>query len=402
MANYESSLTGPQMDAALMDMALHQSEAFAVGTRDGIDVTPGDVTYHNNSKYYAQQGSIYASQSSSYASSAESSASSASTSANNASNSASDAEADAERAEDAADRAEQIVGGQFVSYGGDQGLSDAQKSQARKNIVAGATNPNLLDNAWWGSGEVVNQRGQSSVTLTGNSQYWIDRWTTIQYNGTATVSLGASGITITPSGSSMGYMRQVIPNGTSLDGKVLTASILLSNGTVYSGTIKRTARTTQVFFDSDGIYLALTNAEMWYVRIGATARTIRAVKLELGTVSTLANDAPPHYAEELAKCQYYCRVLTASSPSMAAVGMAVTATEFRCAFPFVMRTIPTVTFSGTIKGNSSAVSAISTNGTYSGATSAVGLRFTTTGLTTSAPVILYIGADASITLSADL
>lgn len=31
------------------------SEAYAVGTRDGVDVGSGDPAYHNNSKYYAEQ-----------------------------------------------------------------------------------------------------------------------------------------------------------------------------------------------------------------------------------------------------------------------------------------------------------------------------------------------------------
>ena len=53
MANYVSTLTGPQMDAALLDMAEHNSEAWAVGTRDGSAVSSADVTYHNNAEYYA-------------------------------------------------------------------------------------------------------------------------------------------------------------------------------------------------------------------------------------------------------------------------------------------------------------------------------------------------------------
>lgn len=53
MADYISALTGQEMDAALMDMAEHNSEAWAVGTRNGISVQEGDETYENNSKYYA-------------------------------------------------------------------------------------------------------------------------------------------------------------------------------------------------------------------------------------------------------------------------------------------------------------------------------------------------------------
>ena len=57
MAQYQSSLTGPQIDAALQDMANHDSEAWAVGTRDGAAVSSLDVTYENNAKYYSDNAS---------------------------------------------------------------------------------------------------------------------------------------------------------------------------------------------------------------------------------------------------------------------------------------------------------------------------------------------------------
>lgn len=52
---YVSALTGPEMDAALLDMAQHNSEAWAVGTRNGAAVSSSDQTYDNNSKYYATE-----------------------------------------------------------------------------------------------------------------------------------------------------------------------------------------------------------------------------------------------------------------------------------------------------------------------------------------------------------
>lgn len=60
MAQYQSALTGPEIDAALQDMAQHDSEAWAVGTRDGAAVTSLDVTYHNNSKYYSDNATAAA------------------------------------------------------------------------------------------------------------------------------------------------------------------------------------------------------------------------------------------------------------------------------------------------------------------------------------------------------
>lgn len=267
----------------------------------------------------------------------------------------------------------------------DAGFTDTQKEQARKNIGAGGTNPNLLDNPFF----TVNQRGVAAGTSVNANGFVADRW---QATGTMGATRNSDGsITVVNT-----MFHKLGDRG--LDGKTVTLSALYTDGTVESKTFTWSGTTAQNLPSLNATVYAASNQ----INFNGGSLNVKALKLELGTVSTLANDTPPNYAEELAKCQYYCRVLTASSLSMAAVGMAVAATEFRCAFPFVMRTMPTVTFSGTIQGNTSTVSAISTNGTYSGATSAVALRFTTTGLTASAPVILYIGADASITLSADL
>jgi len=60
------------------ESSAEDSEAYAVGKRDGIDVTSGDVAYQNNSKYYAQQASASASSASSSASSASANATAAS------------------------------------------------------------------------------------------------------------------------------------------------------------------------------------------------------------------------------------------------------------------------------------------------------------------------------------
>lgn len=52
---YVSALTGPEMDEALLDMAQHNSEAWAIGERHGVAVGSADDTYQNNSKYYATE-----------------------------------------------------------------------------------------------------------------------------------------------------------------------------------------------------------------------------------------------------------------------------------------------------------------------------------------------------------
>lgn len=53
------------------------AEAWAVGKRNGVDVTSGDETYHNNSKYYSQQASTSASTASTKATQASNSATTA-------------------------------------------------------------------------------------------------------------------------------------------------------------------------------------------------------------------------------------------------------------------------------------------------------------------------------------
>lgn len=57
MAEYQSTLTGAQMDASLLDMAQHNSEAWAIGERNGVPVSSTDPTYQKNAKYWAQHTS---------------------------------------------------------------------------------------------------------------------------------------------------------------------------------------------------------------------------------------------------------------------------------------------------------------------------------------------------------
>lgn len=75
-AKYYSELSGTYASDSL-DSA-EDSEAFAVGKRNGTDVTSTDEAYQNNSKYYAQQASASASSASSSASSASANATAAS------------------------------------------------------------------------------------------------------------------------------------------------------------------------------------------------------------------------------------------------------------------------------------------------------------------------------------
>lgn len=74
------------------------SEAWARGTRGGVEVPSTDETYHNNSKHYSEQSATSASASSTSAKNAASSASAAATSASNAASSASASKTSADNA----------------------------------------------------------------------------------------------------------------------------------------------------------------------------------------------------------------------------------------------------------------------------------------------------------------
>lgn len=187
----------------------------------------------------------------------------------------------------------------------DAGFSDAQKEQARKNIGAGGSNRNLLDNWYFvGGGSQlgdgvfpINQRGQTSYTGT---QVGIDRWQLS--NGNTSVSLSSSGMTIYTNGSGYGYGGQALNRSFTRDGKY-TFSVLLADGTLYT-----TPSDTNLTLPSGLLfYFSNDTSVNWRNPANTTCETIAAMKLEKGTVSTLVNDVPPDFYLELekAKAHYF-------------------------------------------------------------------------------------------------
>lgn len=194
----------------------------------------------------------------------------------------------------------------------DAGFTDAQKAQARKNIAAGGSNPNLLDNWYFvGGGSQlgdgifpINQRGQSSYTAAGNNG--IDRWGGSYCN----IVLNASGLTITSTGYT-NNLYQFVPYKVwdglvgktvtlSFDVEAITGSWAIAAYNSAVGTISTTGITSVSFVVPS---VADSNKFIGLAGQSGNVITLKAVKLELGTVSTLANDAPPDFGEELAKCK---------------------------------------------------------------------------------------------------
>lgn len=228
-----------------------------------------------------------------------------------------------------------------------ENATTGEKQMARLNIAAGGSNRNLLDNPWWGSGEVVNQRAVTTKPTT-NGSYTIDRWKLSSGADANQWAIGANGATFTIASSSIWYM-QIIPNISSLFGKTLTASVMFGDGTIKSRTATLTSSASATFWGDTQSNVSLNTNGTFQITVRAT-QTIRAVKLELGSVSTLANDAPPDYAEELAKCQrYFLRISQSTSNAPMGFGVATSPTSALVTIPIpvTMRSGGTITVTAT-------------------------------------------------------
>ena len=219
------------------------------------------------------------------------------------------------------------------------------------------SNENLLDNPWF----TVNQRG--ATTITTNNAYGADMW---HKDDGSTLTFSSNGVTV--DNVQMGQWREEqLPNG------IYTLSVMLTNGTIYSNSFNKTNDT--------GEWEVITTADTGTFKAGYTATTkniwvntagtgstvsVRAVKLEVGSVSTLANDVAPNYTTELLKCQrYFKRIQAKENAAHLTIGAAITATTVYAIIPLPvpLRTTPTLSYSGSLVfltgGNAISVSSVS-------------------------------------------
>lgn len=229
--------------------------------------------------------------------------------------------------------------------------------------TSGLSNENLLDNPWF----TVNQRGFTSHTMDTYYFPTADRWLGISSDYGGVVTLGASGMNFNKEGySSPFYLTQKME--VLAVGKVYTLSVLFSDGTIEYGTGTINSTSDYVEFEFSGLrgkariyYLA--SWSQWLTDIVAYAGanfTVRAIKLEVGSVSTLANDVEPNYTTELLKCQrYFERVkLLGSANSYALFGMGhadSTAVARVIIWCQPKRTLPTLSFTGSFYLGTNAV-----------------------------------------------
>lgn len=210
---------------------------------------------------------------------------------------------------------------------------------AGKTLYDNLSHRNLLDNGWF----TVNQRGVTSGSLAGD-KYYLDRWKMTFSSNAGSFSVSSSGLTLTPGDNVQLYQK--FEDVSLLNGKVLTASVMFSNGTIVSGTITRSNGTRQVFVNESN-YRFEFGANNNFLFVALTTMTIRAIKLEFGSVSTLANDTAPDYATELLKCQrQFVKFTSVLFPSAYGHTLSNRAEARMCMpLPTKMRTNPTMSVS---------------------------------------------------------
>ena len=211
--------------------------------------------------------------------------------------------------------------------------------------VQAISNPNLIDNPWF----TVNQRGGSSYA--NDWVYTVDRWLKGE---SYTLSVGNNGISASVINIDHGHLSQRLDIYNNLVGKTCTLSILKSTGEISSatGVVLSGVGTSMAISDND-IWCALVkdaNFDFIALNFKNTTTTVRAVKLELGSVSTLAMDTIPNYVSELLKCQRYFVRYDASLSSAANIGFAfaedTSTLSAQVNLPVFMRSVPAVTFAG--------------------------------------------------------
>ena len=271
-------------------------------------------------------------------------------------------------------------------------------------IAQAVSNRNLLDNPWF----TVNQRGTSSFSSGG---YPADRWGASRVSGNYTNN-GIS-FAFDESSSTFGYIWQRIEDTSKLAGKVVTFSVLVE-GEIHSLTgifpaKGGTALNTSFSVGADNMGMTVEfNSYMTYAWVTirnftTNSHTVKAAKLELGSVSTLAQDTAPNYATELLKCQRYFVRLEGSIGT----GYFKNTTECSCLcpIPVPMRANPSLTMNGNIGvGTEDGLFGILTGVTVWGEKPVSMIGLTGVGVTTTAGYFcrLFANSGDSLDVSADL
>jgi hypothetical protein len=198
---------------------------------------------------------------------------------------------------------------------------------------------NLLDNPFF----TVNQRGLTSYA--NGTGYCVDRW---NRGNPYAVDVYDNYIQIT-SGVNNGFFTQKLENVfVKLPNKEVTASVIAEvvSGTAYLSIRDGSSKSVEIKTGLTTISKTIINSPTEdnitiYASPGAVIK-LYAVKLELGSKSTLANDLPMDYGKELAVCQRYQHIPDTSTICEIGIGIAISTTSLRIPikFPVRMRDLP--------------------------------------------------------------
>ena len=213
------------------------------------------------------------------------------------------------------------------------------------------SNENLLDNAWF----TVNQRGATGQI---SGAYGFDRWYGTYVAGDGYMTIGAGVSTV----------QKIEPELSDfLVGKKITGSFLDGDGTLHSGSATFIKNGSwHSIADTDAVALMYTDDR--FILYGRSGGDIKAVKIELGSISTLANDAPPNYETELAKCQKYynCFLLNGTNNALVPFCVNNSGTTISLVLPLQMRnSAATIKIVGTLylRGSTGGLGTVTFDGT---------------------------------------
>lgn len=301
-----------------------------------------------------------------------------------------------------------------IPFKADAGLTDAQKAQARANLGisggGGGGGRNLLDNPWF----TVNQRAATTISGSSAGVFSVDRWRL--YGSTTSLTVTNDGVQV--NSASNGLLQRFDDNiGAYLNGKTVTVSAMDKDGNIasksltYSNASMQNTGTLTLGNKTCTIYLGLISSyQAFSITTGSYTIDLRAVKLELGSTSTLAQDAPPDYAEELAKCQRYFVRIGNTSGVTTPIGYGIknssTNIWVNVATPVELRAVPTTSFSGThrVFGGGAGSRDISSYSTYGKNSQGVLLlaAISSGSLADNEVFAVYAASGAYIDFSADL
>ena len=209
----------------------------------------------------------------------------------------------------------------------------------------GWSNPNLLVN--WDFRNPVNQRGQKSYAQNG---YTIDMLKTDSYLVLVDVEDGYIRIT---NGLQYNYIIGfAIENTSALIGQNITFSMKKGSGEIVTSTVKSYTEGTSYFGQFARIEENMVKIS---VPVGGIL-DIQAVKLEVGSISTLALDLmqPSDHVAELRKCKRYLQVFQDIIYTTEISYLGTEVITFMIPFEYPMRISPTFDCSGfsiqTLKG----------------------------------------------------